>query len=90
MFQVERFRMTLKVPGKSSMAIDLNLHPGTFLAVIVQVTGNCAARVCVPLGGAIARTAIEGTPFEYESDGQRLTLSNSVDEDHGFQVTILA
>lgn len=90
MLQVERFRMMLKVPGKNSMAIDLNLHHGAFLAVIVQVTGDCGARACVPLGGVIARTAIEGTPFEYESDGQRLTLSNSVGEEHGFQITILA
>lgn len=89
MFQVQRFRMTFKVPGKNSMAIDLNLHPGAFLAVIVQVTGDGAARASIPLGGVIARTAITGTPFEYESDGQRLTLSNSMDEEQGFQITIL-
>ncbi len=90
MFQVQRFRMTLKVPGKNSMAIDLNLHPGAFLAVIVQVTGDRAARASVPLGGVIVRTPIGETPFEYESDGQRLTLSNSDDAEHGFQITILA
>lgn len=88
--QVERFRMTLKVPGKNSMAIDLNLHPGAFLAIIVQGTGDRAARACVPLGGAIIRTLIQGSPFEYESDGQRLTLCNLGDAEQSFQITILA
>jgi len=82
--------MTLKVPGKNSVAIDLSLHPGAFLAIIVQGTGDRAARACVPLGGAIVRTPIGETPFEYESDGQRLTLSSSADAEHDFQITILA
>ena len=90
MLQVERFRMTLKVPGNNSVAIDLNLHPGAFLAVIVQATGDRAARACVPLGGIIVRTPIAGTQFGYESDGQRLTLSSSVDAEHDFQITVLA
>lgn len=90
MAQVERFRMPLRVPGKGSAAIDLNLHRSPFLAVIVQETGDHAASVCVALGGVIARTLIAGTPFEYASDGQRLTLSNADDAEHVFQIVILS
>ena len=90
MAQVERFRMSLRVPGKGSAAIDLNLHHSAFLAVIVQETGDRAARVCVALGGVITKTLIAGTPFEYASDGQRLTLSSSDDAEHIFQIVILS
>jgi hypothetical protein len=82
--------MPLRVPGKESAAIDLNLHRSPFLAVIVQESGDRAARICVPLGGVIARTPVAGTPFEYASDGQRLTLSNSDDAEHIFQIVILS
>lgn len=89
MAQVERFRMSLRVPGKGSAAIDLSLHHSPFLAIIIQTSGDRAARACIPLGGAIARTEIAGTPFEYTSDGQRLTLSSADDAEHAFEVAIL-
>lgn len=89
MAQVERFRMSLRVPGRGSASIDLNLHHSPFLAVIVQTSGDRAARACIPLGGAIARNQIAGTPFGYASDGQRLTLSSTDDAEHAFEISIL-